>query len=76
MSNCIPRFIFENNNFRFMESEMELNDIVQEMHVVATTPNLYPVLIELNAVESLLQLLSHENTGLKYIVIFKNFIHG
>ena len=46
-----------------MESELELNDTIQEMHVVATVPELYHVLVELNAVQSLLQLLHHENTG-------------
>ena len=47
-----------------MESEVELNDIIQEMHVIATVPNLYHIIIELNAVRSLLGLLSHENTGM------------
>ena len=28
---------------RFMESEMELNDALQEMKNVATVPSLYPV---------------------------------
>ncbi len=46
-----------------MESEVELNDVIQEMHVVATVPYLYHILIDLNAVQSLLQLLNHENTG-------------
>ena len=48
---------------RFMESELELNDILQQMHVIATVPDQYHVLVELNTVRSLLQLLSHENTG-------------
>lgn len=47
-----------------MESELELNDILQQMHVIATVPDLYHVLVELNTVRSLLQLLSHENTGM------------
>ena len=49
--------------FRFMESEVELNDLIQEMHVMATVPDLYYILVELNAVQSMLQLLGHENTG-------------
>ena len=48
---------------RFMESEVELNDTIQEMHIIATVPNLYHIIVELNAVQSLLGLLSHENTG-------------
>jgi len=49
---------------RFLESEVELNDTVQEMHIIATTPELYHIVVELNTVQSLLQLLSHDNTGL------------
>ena len=48
---------------RFMESELELNDILQQMHIIATVPDQYHILVELNTVRSLLQLLSHENTG-------------
>ena len=49
-----------------MESELELNDIIQEMHVIATVPDLYHILVDLNTVQSLLQLLSHENTDILY----------
>lgn len=49
---------------RFLDSEVELNDTVQEMHIIATTPELYNIVVELNTVQSLLQLLSHDNTGL------------
>lgn len=47
-----------------MESELDLNDIIQEMHVITTIPELYHLLVELNAVHSLLGLLSHENTDI------------
>lgn len=47
-----------------MESELDLNDIIQEMHVIATIPDLYHLLVELHAVQSLLGLLSHENTDI------------
>lgn len=50
--------------YRFMESELDLNDIIQEMHVITTIPELYHLLVELNAVHSLLGLLSHENTDI------------
>jgi len=46
-----------------MASEVELNDTLQEMHVIATVPDLYYVLVDLNAVQSILQLISHDNTG-------------
>uniref|UniRef100_A0A8B9JFS4 Beta-catenin-like protein 1 n=1 Tax=Astyanax mexicanus TaxID=7994 RepID=A0A8B9JFS4_ASTMX len=51
-------FIFVVMN-RFMEAELDLNDIIQEMHVIATIPELYHLLVELNAVHSLLGLLTH-----------------
>ncbi|XP_076469912.1 beta-catenin-like protein 1 [Babylonia areolata] len=54
---------------KFMESELELNDILQQMHVIATVPELYHVLVELNTVRSLLQLLSHENTDIAIAVV-------
>ena len=47
-----------------MESEIELNETVAEMHVIATVPELYRVVVDLNAVQSLLQLINHENTGI------------
>lgn len=54
---------------KFMDSEVELNDILQEMHIIATQPELYPVLVELNAVQSILGLLSHENTDISIAVV-------
>ena len=42
---------------RFMESEVELHDVLQELHVVATAPELYPIIIDLNSVSSLIGLL-------------------
>merc|ERR1711894_97943 len=54
---------------KFMESEVELNENIQEMHVVATVPHLYHVLIELNSVQTLLQLLNHENTDITIAVV-------
>ena len=45
-----------------MESEIELHETIQELRQVSTTPDLYPTIVELNVVPSLLELLSHENT--------------
>ena len=52
-----------------MESEIELNDAVQELHVVATQSDLYPVLVNMNGVTLLMGLLSHENTDISIAVI-------
>ncbi|XP_006101511.1 beta-catenin-like protein 1 [Myotis lucifugus] len=63
------RIKFPNNPEKFMEYELDLNDIIQEMHVVATTPDLYHLLVELNAVQSLLGLLRHDNTDVSIAVV-------
>lgn len=52
-----------------MESEIELHDVLTEMHAIATVPDLYPVLVNLKAVLSLLELLSHENTDIAVAVV-------
>jgi len=52
-----------------MESEIELHDVITEMHAIATVPELYPILVNLKAVLSLLELLSHENTDIAVAVV-------
>ncbi|KAL6081041.1 hypothetical protein STEG23_004679, partial [Scotinomys teguina] len=64
------RIKFPDNPEKFMESELDLNDIIQEMHVVATMPDLYHLLVELSAVQSLLGLLGHDNTDILQICPF------
>ncbi|KAJ1528860.1 hypothetical protein ONE63_007232 [Megalurothrips usitatus] len=54
---------------KFMESEFELNDCIAELHALATVPDLYPLMVELNAIPSLLELLSHENTDIAVAVV-------
>jgi len=63
------RIKFPDNPEKFMETELDLNDVLQEMHVIATMPDLYHLLVELNAVHSLLGLLSHENTDISIAVV-------
>lgn len=46
-----------------MESEVELNEIIQELHVVSTRPDLYQILFESNFIQLLLGLSGHENIG-------------
>ena len=54
---------------KFMESELELNDEIQKLHVVATVPEHYPVLVEVNTIQTLVGLLSHDNSDLAIAVI-------
>ena len=54
---------------KFMESELELNDEIQTLHVLATVPEYYPILVETNAVKTLMGLLSHDNSDVAIAVI-------
>lgn len=51
-----------------MESEVELHETLRELNVVATCPDLYPAMVDLGAVPSMLELLSHENTDIAVAV--------
>lgn len=57
------------NPEKFMESEMELHDTIQQLQSVATVPDLYPMIVQLNAVPSLLELLSHQNTDISVAIL-------
>ncbi|XP_057337862.1 beta-catenin-like protein 1 isoform X2 [Microplitis mediator] len=63
------RVKFPDQPEKFMESEVELHETLQELHVVATNPELYPLMVELRAIPSLLELLSHENTDIAVGVV-------
>ena len=54
---------------KFMESELELNDEIQTLHVLATVPEYYLILVETNTVQTLMGLLSHDNSDVAIAVI-------
>ncbi|XP_063706532.1 beta-catenin-like protein 1 [Culicoides brevitarsis] len=54
---------------KFMESELDLHDILQQLTVVSTVPDLYPLLVELHGVSSLLELLNHPNSDISVGVV-------
>jgi beta-catenin-like protein 1 len=54
---------------KFMESELELNDEIQKLHVVATVPEYYPILIETSAIQTILGLLNHDNSDISIAII-------
>jgi beta-catenin-like protein 1 len=58
------RVKFPDQPDKFMESEVELHDVLQELHAIATNPELYPLMVDLGVVPSLLELLAHENTDI------------
>uniref|UniRef100_A0A2K5XSZ9 Beta-catenin-like protein 1 n=1 Tax=Mandrillus leucophaeus TaxID=9568 RepID=A0A2K5XSZ9_MANLE len=66
---------FPDNPEKFMESQLDLHDIIQKMHVVATMPDLYHLLLELNAVQSLLGLLGHNNTDVSIAGVDLNIFY-
>lgn len=69
LKNQEMRIKFPDNPEKFMESEVELHDIIHQLHGIATVPDLYPLMIQLNAIPSLLDLLSHQNTDISVAMI-------
>jgi len=62
--NAEMRVKYADDPQKFMESEVELNTAIQEMHVIAAEPEYYYVMVEQNTVQMLLQLLAHENADI------------
>lgn len=63
------RIKFADDPEKFMRSEFELHKEIEELHVVAASPELYPILVQTNAVNSILGLISHENTDISIAAI-------
>ncbi|XP_058979971.1 beta-catenin-like protein 1 [Musca domestica] len=63
------RIKYSDNPIKFMDSEVELHSVIQELKAVATVPDLYPVLVELNGIPSLLELLNHPNTDIAVAIV-------
>jgi len=64
LKNQETRIKFPDNPEKFMESEMELHDALQEMKNLATVPDFYPIIVDLNSVPSMLGLLTHDNSDI------------
>ncbi|KAF5275670.1 hypothetical protein FQA39_LY06782 [Lamprigera yunnana] len=64
LKNREMRIKFPDSPDKFMESEIELHEILQEMRVLSTAPDYYPLLVKLRIIPSLLELLSHDNTDI------------
>lgn len=69
LKNREMRIKFPDQPEKFMESELDLNEALQELSAVATVPDQYPLLVELKCVNSLLELLSHDNTDISTKVV-------
>ncbi|RWS28353.1 beta-catenin-like protein 1 [Leptotrombidium deliense] len=67
------RIKFADNPTKFMDSEMELFDIIQKMNVISTQPELYSILVELKIIPTIMGLLCHENTDISCAIVA--FLH-
>ncbi len=67
--NMEMRVKFADEPARFMESELALHTLLQELHALPAAPELYAEFVKLKAVEPLLGLLPHENTDISVEVV-------
>lgn len=67
--NLEARMKYVDHPDRFVESEVDLDEEIKKLHALAAAPDLYPELVRLNAVPSLLGLLTHENTDIAIDVV-------
>ncbi|KAK9718191.1 hypothetical protein K7432_005655 [Basidiobolus ranarum] len=58
------RMKFPDDPQKFLESEAELDEEIKHFAVISEAPEMYSNLVELNAIASILSLLSHENTDI------------
>ena len=65
---CSKLFLFYFK--RFMESELDLHDEVQRLHILATVPEHYPIIVKLHATNTLLGLITHENSGMIFFILY------
>lgn len=67
--NIEARLKYPDQPERFADSEIELHEELQKLKVLAGGPELYPDLVSLNTIPSILGLLSHENTDIAIDVV-------
>lgn len=63
------RMKFPGEPAKFVESELDLDEELKKLHVLATAPELYPELVKHDSIVSLLQLLAHENSDISLGVL-------
>eukprot|EP01031_Cornospumella_fuschlensis_P046715 gene46715-57208_t len=54
---------------KFMDSEFELNQEIQNLHVVAAYPSLYPIILQNQSLTSILGMITHENTDISVMAV-------
>jgi len=60
---------YPNEPSKFMESEIELNDQIQELYAIAAYPELYIDFVNNGSVPSILGMVTHENTDISLSAI-------
>lgn len=69
LKNQVTRLKFAEEPEKFMESEIDLHDSITKLQAIATVPDLYPLMISLNVMSSLLELLAHPNTDIVAAIV-------
>uniref|UniRef100_A0A2P2K8M8 Uncharacterized protein MANES_02G082200 n=1 Tax=Rhizophora mucronata TaxID=61149 RepID=A0A2P2K8M8_RHIMU len=67
--NIEARLKYPDQPERFADSEVELHQELEKLKILAGGPELYPDLVNLNAIPSIIGLLSHENTDIAVDVV-------
>eukprot|EP00457_Paulinella_chromatophora_P005290 gb/GEZN01005306.1/.p1 GENE.gb/GEZN01005306.1/~~gb/GEZN01005306.1/.p1 ORF type:complete len:579 (+),score=130.81 gb/GEZN01005306.1/:33-1769(+) len=67
--NVEMRTKFASEPRKFMDSELSLHEAIVALSPIAASPELFPVLVELKAVPTLLSMMKHENTDIAVAVV-------
>uniref|UniRef100_A0A915LCG8 Beta-catenin-like protein 1 n=1 Tax=Romanomermis culicivorax TaxID=13658 RepID=A0A915LCG8_ROMCU len=69
LKNQEMRVKFSDQPDKFMDSEVELNVAIQELHALSTAPQYYHLLVDANIIQHFLYTLNHENTDISCAVV-------
>ncbi|GFZ09586.1 ARM repeat superfamily protein [Actinidia rufa] len=67
--NIEARLKYPDHPEKFADSEIDLHDEIHKLKILAGGPELYPELVNLNTIPSILGLLSHDNTDIAIDVV-------
>ncbi|XP_076954969.1 uncharacterized protein LOC143629626 [Bidens hawaiensis] len=67
--NIAARLKYPDNPEKFADSEVELHEEIEKLKILAGAAELYPDLVNLNVIPSILDLLTHDNTDIAIDVV-------
>uniref|UniRef100_A0A251S5H8 Putative armadillo-type fold protein n=1 Tax=Helianthus annuus TaxID=4232 RepID=A0A251S5H8_HELAN len=67
--NIAARLKYPDQPEKFADSEVELHEEIEKLKILAGAPELYPDLVNLNVIPSILDLLVHDNTDIAIDVV-------